>query len=481
MSIIIPANSAVGGGFDVANSLRFNTASSDSLTRTQSASPTSATKGTLSFWIKRSLLDVSQYYMSTFQDSNNRVQSWFQANNTFKIIQKVSASTTIEIITNRVFRDISAWYHVVLAFDTDQGTSSNRVKIYINGDQETSFSTATYPAQGQDAFLTKGTSASLGAYNGSGDYTSAYFSEIVLIDGQQLTPTSFAETNSDSGIWIPKTITGLTFGTNGYYLKFANSASLGTDSSGEGNNFTVNNLTSLDQTADSPSNNWNTWNVLQSRYFWGASETSFASDGNTTLRSGNSQYGFISGTMGIGKGKFYWETKIISETASDQFVIGIASTMPTSATNHLGGNQYDYGIYSQNGNLYTNNASSSFAAGFSPGDTISIAIDYDNAKLYFAKNGAWSTGSGSWGSSTFNAATGAQTITTPPPDPATGFYFPAWSYWDGTGYGVISSNFGNPPYAISSGNADANGFGNFEYAPPTGYFSLCTNNLNILE
>ena len=453
------------------------------LSRTQNASPTSATKGTLSFWIKRSLLGVSQYFMSVFQDSNNRVQAEFQADDTLRIIQKNSASTTINIITNRVFRDPSAWYHVVLAFDTDQGTDSNRVKLYINGDQETSFSTATYPGSGIDSFLTKGTAVSIGAYNSSGDFTSGSFANMEMVDGQQLTPAYFGSTDSNTGIWTPQASSTISdYGVNGFKLKM-DTTSPGADTSGKGNTFTPSGTPTLTQ--GSPSNVYATWNVLQSQYFWGAAETSFATNGNTTLRSGNSQYGFISGTMGISKGKFYWETKIISETGGSQFVIGIASTMPRSVSNHLGGNQYDYGIYSQNGNLYTSNASSSFTASYTTGDIISVAIDYDNAKLYFAKNGAWATGSGAWGSSTFNAATGAQTITTPPPQPnatagvGTGFYFPAWSYWDGSNYGVISSNFGEGFFGTTAAGtqADGNGQGLFAYAVPSGYYALNTKNL----
>ena len=446
------------------NSLRFNTASSDSLTRTQSASPTSATKGTLSFWIKRSLLDVSQYYMSTFQDSNNRVQSWFQADNTFKIIQKVSASTTIEIITNRVFRDPNAFYHVVLAFDTDQGTSSNRVKIYINGDQETSFSTATYPAQGQDSFLTKGTSASLGAYNGSGDYTSAYFSEIVLIDGQQLTPTSFAETNSDSGIWIPKTITGLTFGTNGYYLKFANSASLGTDSSGEGNNFTVNNLTSLDQTTDSPSNNFATFNPLVNN----AGEMMQLSDGSTSCQSNAAQgdsWKLAVSTVGITSGKWYWEAKLVNTNNNNYHgvlgsnVLVANGSNPMNATGFTGWNNGDGGEMLKDGN----NTSNDYGT-LADNDILGVALNADDYTISIYKNGSALV-------SDFTLSTTGRDI----------LYPCSVAYnTNNTGIPQSSYNFGNPAYANSSSVTDANGFGNFEYAPPTGYFSLCTNNLNIL-
>jgi len=456
MSIIIPANSAVGGGFDVANSLRFNTASSDSLTRTQSASPTSATKGTLSFWIKRSLLDVSQYYMSTFQDSNNRVQSWFQADNTFKIIQKVSASTTIEIITNRVFRDPNAWYHVVLAFDTDQGTSSNRVKIYINGDQETSFSTATYPAQGQDSFLTKGTSASLGAYNGSGDYTSAYFSEIVLIDGQQLTPTSFGEFDEDSGSWKAIDVSGLTFGTNGYYLDFENSGALGADVSGNSNNFTVNNLSAVDQSLDTCTNNACVWNPLR---FWNRSGTlQKVSFDNGNLRAifddnGYNEYAFAS--IGVNTGKWFCEMKAEDITATGNTRIGVLNMDYTGTGNP--GDQSTSVSYLADGQKRVGGSNSSYGASYTNGDIIGVALDVTNNTVTFYKNG----------SSQGSISITANTLYT--------FY--SEDYASG-GNKEISANFISPAYAISSGNADGNGYGNFEYAVPSGYLSLCTKNLS---
>ena len=461
MSIIIPANSAVGGGFDVANSARFNKGSSDSLTRTQSASPTSATKGTLSFWIKRSLLDVSQYYMSTFQDSNNRVQSWFQANNTFKIIQKVSASTTIEIITNRVFRDISAWYHVVLAFDTDQGTSSNRVKIYINGDQETSFSTATYPAQGQDAFLTKGTSASLGAYNGSGDYTSAYFSEIVLIDGQQLTPTSFGEFDEDSGVWKAIDVSGLTFGTNGYYLDFEDSSALGNDAAGS-NNFTANNITANRQSEDTCTNNGMTWNVLWSQSNGNVGDVVF-SEGNLTSTT-SASYRTYPGTIGVSSGKWYWEIK--RTNTDNDLHTGIMSELATPAqTATWIGSQANGWVYAAgSGSTYTGNSETN--TGYSAtgnGGIISVAFDADNGKIYFGVNGTWQ-GSGNPATGSNPAYTGLDTSL---------IYFPCAS----TGSN-LQANFGSPPYGVSSTNADANDYGDFEYAVPSGYLTLNTKNLS---
>jgi len=455
MSIIIPANSAAGGGFEVANSARFNTASSDSLTRTQSASPTSATKGTLSFWIKRSLLGTAQYYMSTFQDSNNRVQSEFQADDTLRIIQKNSASTTINIITNRVFRDPNAWYHVVLAFDTTQGTDSNRVKLYINGVQETSFSTASYPSSGIDSFLTKGTSASLGAYNGSGDYTSGYFAEMVLIDGQQLDPTSFGEFDEDSGSWKAIDVSGLTFGTNGYYLDFEDSSALGNDAAGS-NNFTANNLTAVDQSLDTCTNNACVWNPLR---FWNRSGTlQKVSFDNGNLRAifddnGYNEYAFAS--IGVNTGKWFCEMKAEDITATGNTRIGVLNMDYTGTGNP--GDQSTSVSYLADGQKRVGGSNSSYGASYANGDIIGIALDVTNNTVTFYKNG----------SSQGSISITADTLYT--------FYSEDYA---SSGNKEISANFISPAYAISSGNADGNGYGNFEYAVPSGYLSLCTKNLS---
>ena len=452
------------------------------LTRTPSSAG-STTKGTFSFWIKKSAIASDMYLWTNYANSTNWSAIGLNNSDQLYFYAESSGSAVANLKTNRLFRDLSAWYHIVVALDSTDGTANDRIKIYVNGVQETSFAQRTNPSSSGDLGISETVPMEIGRYGAGSAYFNGSMANIEFVDGTALTPAYFGSTDSNTGIWTPTaTSTISNYGTNGFKLAM-DTTTPGADTSGKGNTFTASGTPTLTQ--GSPSNNWCTWNVLQSQYFWGAAETSFATNGNTTLRSGNSQYGFISGTMGISKGKFYWETKIISETGGSQFVIGIASTMPRSATNHLGGNQYDYGIYSQNGNLYTSNASSSFTASYTTGDIISVAIDYDNAKLYFAKNGAWATGSGAWGSSTFNSATGAQTITTPPPQPTatdgvgTGFYFPAWSYWDGSNYGVISSNFGEGFFGTTAAgtNADGNGQGLFAYAVPSGYYALNTKNL----
>ena len=467
MPLIIPANSAsASGGFEVANSVRYNNGSSDYLSRTQSASPTSATKGTFSVWLKRCLLGVDQYIYTVFQDGNNRMQMNMMDSDHLKIIQKVSASTTISLITNRVFRDVSAFYHICIAIDTTQGTASNRIKMYINGVQETSFSTETYPAQNQDAFFTKGTAVSFGAYNSESNYTSGYFAEAVMIDGQQLAPEdNFIEFDEDSGICKPIDVSGLTFGTNGFYLDFEDSSALGDDVSGNGNDFTVNNLTAIDQSTDTCTNNFATMNPLDNYY----ASTTF-SEGNLKLVTPNPSgwNATNTATMGVSSGKWYWE--LLISTDNNVALYGIKSGVATGEANYLtettANGDLGYGIVTTSGNMgYPNGQSESYGAAIDAGDIMMFALDMDNLKFYFGKGGTWGNSGNPAGNSN------GYTITAPP----SGFYFPAGANFVAE---TVSYNFGSPPYAISSGNTDGNGYGNFEYSVPSGYLALNTKNLS---
>jgi len=450
MPLILGTNSIKDTGFDVANSLRFNRGSSDSLTRTQSSSPTHDDKGTLSFWFKRSLLGVDQYVFSVFQDSNNRMQMNIKDDDQLKLIQKTGGSTVISLITNRVFRDVSAWYHVVVSIDTTQGTASNRIKIYINGVQETSFGTETYPSQNENVFLTKGTAVSLGAYDsGSSDHTSAYFSEIVMVDGQQLDPTSFGEFDEDNGIWKPIDVSGLTFGTNGFYLDFEDSSALGNDAAGS-NNFTVNNLTAIDQSTDTCTNNFCTMNPLDN-YYAGAT----FSEGNLKFVHGVSAWNYNTATFGLSSGKWYWEMKCVdagSGGIGDQPTVGIANDPPTESGNYLGKDAYAWGYRSYQQNVINNGSQVlGSLSTFTDGDIIGVYMDLDNNKLYFSKNG------------TLENSTGISL--TAPASTTTGFYFPAAGDNKDNASTTWEANFGSPSFAISSGNADDNGYGNFEYSP----------------
>ena len=259
MPLILGANS-VSGGYEVDNSLRFNSGSSDYLSRTP-ASATNRQIFTISFWFKKVTSGVSNGILIHGQNTgNNDFSIYNNSNDKIQIFSWNASSEQFTLSTNQVLRDVSAWYHMVVACDTTQATASNRVKLYLNGSQITSFETANYPSQNANLNYNTTDPYWIGRSYG-GTYNNKYLSEFYSIDGQALTTSSFGETDEDTGIWKPKAYTG-TYGTNGFYLQFKNSASLGTDSSGNGNNFTVNNLTSIDQTTDTPTNNFATFNSL---------------------------------------------------------------------------------------------------------------------------------------------------------------------------------------------------------------------------
>ena len=436
-------------------SLRFNEGSSDYLNRTPASAGNRKT-WTYSTWIKRSNI------------ANNTITSCYSAGNDSDIISiivrstgefRISAWTINWRVANRLFRDVSAWYHIVVAIDTTQATANDRIKVYVNGVQETSFSTINNPSLNQDIGYNQASTTRVGApSNALNNFFDGYMSETVFIDGTALDPTSFGVANSD-GVWTPIPYTG-TFGNNGFNLQFENSAALGTDSSPNGNTFTVNNLTSIDQTTDYPVVNYATFNPLTNR----SGTTATHSEGNLKVVWSGGTNTPSMGTIGVQSGKWYYESKMFWGSNS---YIGITYDSTPTNTDVKGyllrqtGEKYD--AFTGSGSSYTSALSS--------GDTVMIAFDADNGTLWFGVNGTWS-----------NSAT--QTEIEDGTTTNSAFSSIDMSYiWLPMGKGGVSSNarieanFGNPIYTISSGNTDGNGYGNFEYAVPSGYYALNTANL----
>jgi len=465
---ILPANS-VTGGFNVGNSVRFNRADSAILNKTFDDDGTHHDKGTISLWIKRNQLGAEEVLFSA--GASNREFIRFESNDT---LTYRSVAESYHLNTNRVFRDVSAWYHIVVAFDSSQGTASNRQKIYVNGVQETSFATETYtPNQNMDHKLLSGELNSLGKDSEQNTFAACYFCEVVGIDGVAHAPTSFGEFDEDSPtIWKPKDVSGLTFGTNGFHLNFADSSALGTDVSGNGNTFANTNLAATDQSTDTCTNNFPTMNPLDNFY----AAATFA-EGNLQVTTGNSMYSYNTATLGVASGKWYWEVKWSAQNTgnTNQVVIGIAKRTVVSATVWLGSVAWTYGYQGSTGHVHVSdgNATNSTSTTYSVGDIISVAMDLDNNKIHFAKNGTYTNSSDPGGNS------GGVTITAADSTSGdSGFYFPAFGDGNANLIQTGQFNFGaGPPYAISSGNADADGHGNFEFAVPSGYFSLNTKNL----
>jgi len=462
--IILGTNSIKDTGFNVDNSLRFNRGSSDYLNRTL-GTPTNVDKATFSTWIKFSDVTSSNdtAIFSATADGNNTTHLEKLGSQVFRLNMRESTSYIGVLTTNRVFRDPSAWMHIVVAFDTTQGTDSNRIKLYINGVQETSFSTATYPSQNTDLRInTSGQVFNIGSRGDTGNHPDAYYAETVFIDGQQLAADQFGEFDSDSGIWKPINVSGLTFGNNGFYLDFENSGALGADVSGNTNNFTVNNLTAIDQSTDTCTNNFATINSLDNFY-----ANSTFSEGNLKIvTSSNETYN--TSTIGVSSGKWYFEVEW-DATSSGTSVVGIVDS-PSSATSASLHKQSKGWGYRDGGDVKNNDSAVSGSwSSYTTGDIIGIALDLDNNRLFFSKNGSFQN------SGDPTSSTGAITITAPSSLTTGNYFFAIGDYNSGTT--TLLANFGSPPFAISSGNTDGNGYGNFEYAVPSGYFALNTKNL----
>ena len=370
---------------------------------------------------------------------------------------------------------MSAWYHIVIAVDTTVGTAGDRTRIYVNGSEITAFDTETNATQNNNsAFNTGSTTYVIGRYNPSqaqNYYYSGYMTEYVFVDGQQLDATSFGEFSEDENIWRPIDVSGLTFGTNGFYLDFENSGSLGADVSGNGNNFTVNNLTSIDQTTDTCTNNFCTLNPLAQTTTKGT-----VSEGNLEFDRAGSTDSWVSilSTIGASAGKWYAEVKIIDVGSPSQgCVLGFLNLDETnimsSSSTYLGAATADAGMgwYSV-GNVFRQGGHVNIINSYTDNDIVMLAMDLDNGYCYFGKNGSWeNSGDPTSGSSgTGGYATSNMT--------ANGTYCFAVSCREA---GNVQMNFGNPPFSITSGNSDGNGYGNFEYSVPSGYYALNTKNL----
>ena len=465
MPLILGTNSIKDTGYDVDNSCRFDDGSNCQMRRS-GVDGGDQDKFTLSMWIKRGAISTSFPRLFTSRaDANDRFEIYFGSNDSLYIEGVDNGSTTLNLNTNRKFRDPSAWFHFLLAVDTDQGTASNRAKLYINGVQETSFATETYPSQdGNIGINTSSFPIQIGEEAGNGVDFDGYLTEIVFLDGVQKTNTDFGEFDEDSGIWKPIDVSGLSSekGNNGFYLDFEDSSNLGNDVFG-GTDFTVSNLTAIDQTTDTCTNNFATMNPLDVH----PGGTYTFSDGNLTVEQDISR-GTLS-TFGLSSGKWYAEAKFISTSGSD-CIIGVVGINTTA--NEDPGIQATGYMYNQDGTKKNNNSSSSYGNTYTTGDIVGIALDLDNNKIYFSKNGTFqNSGDPTSGSS----GTGSAFTLTDPASTPTGFYF--FAHADELSTNKVSWNYGSAPYSISSGNTDGNGYGNFEYAVPSGYYALNSKNL----
>jgi hypothetical protein len=440
---------------------------------------------TFSTWLKRgNLTAVDQHLFSVKSGSYHQCHIYLSIQNSTShniYIYFTDTGGNVESITKTTasYRDISAWYHIVVAVDTTQSTDTNRVKIYVNGTlitaitQHASFS--KYPDQNFVPPVSKQVQHEIGRREDDNKYFDGYMAEVVLIDGTQYAASDFGEFNEDSPtIWQPKDVSGLTFGTNGFYLDFEDSANLGADSSGNSNDLTETNLDATDQATDTPTNNFATLNPLDN--FDGGT----LAQGNTYYTSVSSKHDFVVSTIGMSAGKWYAEFKIHQDT--DYNVIGISDHGYQGSNQELSEDNYSYAFtnYDASNSIVRGNGSTILSSMplFGNGDIVCVAVDLDNHKLYFRKNGdAWINSGDPESGATGTGAVSIQDLSSVSSSYGQGVYFFGVGLWNTDASGSYDANFGNPAFAITSSNADGNGYGNFEYDVPSGYLALCTKNL----
>ena len=388
---------------------------------------------------------------------NNYTPFFFQNDQAIRLYEVVGGSLqSYNLITNRKFRDRNAWYHLVYRVDTTQSTASDRIRLYVNGVQETSFSTAAYPAQNYDTLKNSTSYANVlgvAADNYGANFYDGLMAHVHFCDGYSYAPTEFGETDSTTGIWKPKTAPSVTYGTNGFFLKFENSAAMGTDSAGS-NNFTVNGpMTKL---IDTPTNVFATLNPL-------VPTTTFSgnfSNGNTTATAKSNAKGVTLSTLGASTGKYYFEAKI---TNTDSFAVGI--TNDAIGLNTWSPSTGNYVFYKEDGNIIRPSGSTASGTTYGTNDIIGVAWNATNSEVTFYKNG--------------NAIASAYAVEG---TQGTMMFAIADS---GTGsVNTVNCNFGNGYFgttAVASIENPDDGIGIFEFDVPAGYRALCTKSINAEE
>ena len=458
MAVLPTGIGPVTGGYQIERSLRFNSADSAYLNRTPGSAGNRKT-WTWSGWVKRGVLASNQSLLSV-NATTDYTTFRFSSSDILQFYLDVDALNYAVEVPTVVWRDPSAWYHIVLAVDTTQATAGNRVKIYVNSVQQTvsAISGLSIPAQNFDTDVNSTLPHAIGVFNfNSTAYLNGYLTEINFIDGQALTPSSFGETDSATGVWKPKAFSG-TYGTNGFYLKFADnsgttSTTLGKDSSGNGNNWTPNNFSVTagagnDSMVDSPTSygtdtgaggevrgNYCALNPLDN-----AQGATF-SNGNLQAANVAGTDKFYRGTFGMSSGKWYWEIQL--STVGNRNNLGITDTGLIYNSTTLAGN---YAIVSVgNQDSTTTGTLSGTIPTFSANDYITFALDIAAGTLYFEKNAAPNT-------STSPKFTGLSTTST---------YF-VTNRETGATPGTNIFNFGQRAFA---------------YTAPSGFKALCTQNL----
>ena len=428
------------------------------------STPTARTKSTISAWVKKTSEGANSTIFGGGDAATDCAFLNFNASDKLFLQSATSDSADWGITTDAVFRDPSAWYHVVAKIDTTQSTSTDRVKIYVNGNLQTV--TGSYPSQNYDMQWSRDGEVQLvGKYPSTGIYFNGSMAHVHFTDGYAYDASTFGETDSTTGIWVSKTNPSVTYGTNGFFLKFENSGAMGTDSSGQSNTFSVSGT--LTQNVDTPTNNFATLNPLDK-----SSDVNTTINGNTSATWNGVNGHTIRSTLAVSSGKYYWELN-----NANNLTVGIVSTeepiIPTSGNLFPGGSGFGASSYSyklSDGNKGNNNTFSSYGSAITTSDILGCALDLDNGKIFWSKNGVWQD-SGDPANGTNPAFTSISSDKT---------WSPAYGYV-GSGANTLNVNYGSGYFgttAVSSAGSNASGIGIFEYDVPAGYTALSTKGLD---
>ena len=515
----IGANSASSGGYDIDNSYKNENDNTERMYRAWGGITANTKTWTVSLWVKRTELGAC-YLWGAGTSGNDVLVVDFDSSDRLGFRSTKNAANDCVYRTNRVFRDTSAWYHLVFAVDTTSSTAGNRLRIYVNGVEETSFATETNFDQ-NDLTLhnANGSYMEVGSVIGESPRFNGYIAEVNSITGTQYAPTAFGEYDADSGIWVPIKFAG-SYAENSIFLEFKDSSSLGTDTGGNGNTFTLQNLSAADQATDTPTNNFCTLNPI-------AYNTTYtASEGNTKWSKSDTTYGLASGTQYVGGGKWYWEIKATDFGTYSSCAFGILdAAKPTLGPSENGyedpslsatdpeilamtGSPNGW-VMNSSSTISNNGSTNSVDYTFNEGDILAFALDMDNGGYWMGNSRYSGVANGSFWIAPGGTSTSGSVATT---DPSNGNYAlvgdgggtnngtPNFNGGTITGGSLLTAGFtlvtpllgvyhsnttvtlevnfgGFTSYGENGGYSDANGHGNFAYAVPSGFYALCTKNL----
>jgi hypothetical protein len=488
MPLILGAQSATAdAGYQIEKSCRFNNPDSPSMSYAI-GSDGSLVACTINVWFKSNGRGVAcpilqQYVSGTSAKLYVGGVAAVSSNIQFYSNRTGESPAEPDRITTAQYGDPAAWYNIHCVFDSANGVAEDRMRVYVNGTRVTAWDTNLDPQLnanwGMFNYTDGARTLSIGTKPyGSAAFLAGYLANLIVCDGQTYDPDKFGEFDEDSPtVWRPidPAEQSLTFGTHGFWLDFADSAALGNDVSGENNDFTPSNLAAADQATDTPTNNFCTINPLAHKPV-GTAITSILSEGNCLYTSSGAGVGNNSSvgcTIGFGSGKFYWETKTTNTTTGWLGVTYVNLGGNADSNGYMfGGGNGAYGISTAGEKVVDGSQTASVFTALSANDIMSFAYDLDNGYFYFGVNGTYVTSgdptSGSSGTGAIDAI----------PHTLGRLYYPIIGNGNYGASSVLQMNFGGcPTFTIASGNADADGYGNFEYAPPSGYFALCTKNL----